>query len=163
MECGVAERGFRGFRAAVIEMNVVFPRETHAPVNLNATVADRASRIAGVHFGDGDGGGRVGRVFFERPAGVIDSGTRTLGLEIHVRALVLDGLEHSDGFAELFSRLRVFDGDVERALHAANEFGGERGGGDIQRTREAGIRGDLFRWSVAKLDDVEFARQIHAL
>ena len=70
----------------------------------------RAASLA-VHLGDGNGGRCVRRVFFERPSGVVHGGTGAFGFQIHVGALVLDGLKHSDGLAELFSGLGVFDGD----------------------------------------------------
>jgi len=132
MESGVAEGGFGGFGAAIVKVEIVFPGEAHAAVDLDAAVADGASGIAGVHFGDGDGGCGVGRIFFEGPAGIVDGGTGAFGFEIHVGTLMLDGLKHADGFAELFSRFGVFDGDVESALHAADEFGGESCGGDVE-------------------------------
>src|ERR1700675_4065009 len=129
MEGGVAERRFRGLCAAVIEVHIVFPGETHPAMNLDAAVANGTGGVAGIHLGDGNGGGCVWCVFFERPSSVVDSRAGALCFEVHVGALVLHGLKHADGFAELFSSFGVFDGDVEGALHAANQFGGERGGG----------------------------------
>src|SRR5580704_7689499 len=143
MECGVAEYRFRGFRAAVIKVNIVFPGETHPAMNLDAAVADGAGGIAGIHLGDGNGRDRIRRILFERPSGVVDSGAGTLGFEVHVGALVLDGLKHADGFAELFSSLGVFDGEVEGAYHAANHVGGERRGGDIEGPRQIRGRADF--------------------
>src|SRR6202041_4092610 len=74
---------------------------------------------------------------------------------------VLDGLERADGLAELFARFGVFDGDVEGALHAADQFGGERGGGDVESAREVGCGADFFGGRVVEFDEVEFAREVH--
>src|ERR1700721_4542826 len=76
---------------------------------------------------------------------------------------MLDSLKHADGFAELFSRFGVFDGDVESALHAADEFGGESSSGDVEGPGEIRGRGEFFRGSVAEFDDVEFSSGIHPL
>src|SRR5580692_4631455 len=75
MKRGVAEGCFRRLRAAIVKVNIVFPGETHAAMDLDATIAHGASGVAGIHLGDGNGGGRVRRVFFERPSSVIHSGT----------------------------------------------------------------------------------------
>src|SRR6202050_2801778 len=120
MKCGVSECRFRCLRSTVIQMNVVFPSESHTAVNLDATVAGRAASIAGVHLGDGNGGGCVRGFFFQRPPGIVHGRTRTLGFQIHIRALVLDGLKRSDGFAELFPSFGVFHGNFERPLHTAD-------------------------------------------
>ena len=111
MKCGIAESCFRRFRAAVVKVNIIFPGESHAAVNLNAAIADGAGGVTRIHFGDGNGLGCVRRIFFERPSGVVNGGAGALSFQIHVRALVLDGLEHADGLAELFAGLGVFDGE----------------------------------------------------
>lgn len=157
MKGSVAEGGFRCLGAAIVEVEIVLPGEAHATVDLDAAVADGAGGVAGVHFGDGDGGGSVGRILFEGPAGIVDGGTGAFRFEIHVGALVLHSLEHADGFAELFPSFGVFDGDVESALHAADEFRGESGGGDVEGAREIRGCGEFFRGSVAEFDDVEFS------
>src|SRR5262249_12105356 len=56
MERRVAEHRLRRLGAPVIEVEIVFPRETHAAVNLNAAVADRAARVAGVELRNRHGG-----------------------------------------------------------------------------------------------------------
>jgi hypothetical protein len=57
---------------------------------------------------------------------------------------MLDGLKCADGFTELLARLGVFNCDVERALHAADHFRGERGGGDVEGAFEIGGGADFF-------------------
>src|SRR5271155_1510222 len=99
-------------------MEIVLPRESHATVNLNSAIADGAASIARVHFCDRYCDGSVGSIFFERPGCVIGRGTRTFSFEVHVRALMLYGLEHPNRLAELFSHFCVVDGNIERALHA---------------------------------------------
>src|ERR1700691_6282112 len=100
-------------------------------------------------------------MLLERPSGIIHRGTGAFGFQIHVRTLVLHGLKRANRFAELFARLSVFDGDVEGAFDTADQFGGERGGGDVEGTLEIGGGADFFGGSVVELDDVEFARKVH--
>ncbi len=149
MKRGVAKCRFRRLRSTVVQMKIVFPRETHAAMNLNASVADGAPCVAGIHLGDGNRGRRVRRVFFQRPPGVVHGGTRALRFQIHVRALVLHSLEHSDRFAELFAGLGIFDGDIECPLHTADHFGSQRSGGNVECSREVRRRADFFCRSVA--------------
>src|SRR5258706_8703634 len=85
-------------------------------------IANAPRGIAAVHLGDGDGGCCVRRVFFQRPAGVVHRGTGALGFQIHVRTLMLDGLEHSDGLAELFSSLGILDRHIERSEEHTSEL-----------------------------------------
>src|ERR1700691_6284528 len=157
----VAECRFRAFSPAVVQVDIIVPSEAYAAVNLDAAIADGARRVARVHFSDRNGDGCVRRIFFERPSGIVHRGTRAFGFQIHVRALVLHGLEGADGLAELFTRFGVFDGDVEGALHAADQFGTERGGGDVEGAREIGAGADFFGGSIVEFDDVEFAGKVH--
>src|ERR1700691_4648657 len=120
MKCGVSKCRFRCLRSTVIQMNVVFPSESHAAGDLDATVADRAAGIAGVHLGDGNGSRCIRGFFFQRPPGIVHGRTGTLGFQIHIRALVLHGLERADRFAELFPSLGVLHRDIERPLHTAD-------------------------------------------
>ena len=123
-------------------------------MNLDATVADGAAGIAGIHLGNGNGSGRVGRVFSQRPSGIVDRRAGALGFQIHVRALMLHRLEHSDGFAELFPSLGVFDRNVQGPLHAADQFGSQSGGSDVESPWEIRGGADFFRRSVAEFHDV---------
>src|SRR5271155_2086689 len=161
MKGGVAESVFGGFGTAIVQVNIVLPGEAHAAVNLDAAIAYGAPGIAGIHFSNGDGGGDVGSVFFQSVTGIVNRGAGTFRFEIHIGALVLHGLEHADGFAELLARFCVFDGDIERALHAADQFGGEGSGGDVEGAREISGRAELFGGSVFEFDDVEFSREVH--
>src|ERR1700733_9930379 len=157
----VAECRFRAFSPAVVQVHIIFPSEAHAAVNLDAAIADGARRVARVHFSDRNGDGCVRRIFFEGPSGIVHRGTGAFGFQIHVRALVLHGLKRADGFAELFARFGVFDGDVQSALHAADHFGGKRGGGDVESARQIDSSADFFGGSVVEFDDIEFARKVH--
>src|SRR5580704_18353499 len=49
MECGIAESCFRGFRAPVIKVHIVFPCETHPAMHLNSAIAHGASRVTRIH------------------------------------------------------------------------------------------------------------------
>src|SRR6202167_279156 len=120
MKCGVSECRFRCLRSTVIQMNVVFPSESHTAVDLDAAIADRAAGIAGVHLGYGNGGGCVRGFFFQRPSGIVHGRTGTLGFQIHVRTMVLDGLKRYDRFGALLASLRILHRDVERPLHTAD-------------------------------------------
>ena len=40
MKSGVTESIFGGFGAAIVQVNIVFPGEAHAAVNLDAAIAD---------------------------------------------------------------------------------------------------------------------------
>src|SRR5216684_1365234 len=71
VKCSVAERCFRCFRPAIVQVKIVLPREAHAAVNLDATVADGAAGVAGIHFRDGNCDCRVRGIFFERPSSVV--------------------------------------------------------------------------------------------
>src|SRR5580704_5541966 len=161
MKSGVAECRFRTFGAAVVQVHIVLPGETHAAVNLDAAIANRAGGVTRVHFGDGNGGRCVRGIFLERPSGIVHRRAGTLGFQIHVCALVLDGLKCTDGFAELFAGFGVFYGDFERALHATDQFGGKRGGGDVEGAFEIGGGADFFGGRVMEFDDVELAREVH--
>src|SRR5271154_3689499 len=108
MKRGVAKSVFGSFGAAIVKVKVVLPSESHAAMDLNAAIADGASGVAGIHFGDRNSDGGVRSVFFESPSGIVNSGTGTLGFEIHIGALMLYGLEHADRFAELFARFGIF-------------------------------------------------------
>src|ERR1700730_10885185 len=114
-------------------MEIVLPRETHAAVNLNSAIADGPASIARVHFGDRDRNGSVVSIFFERPCGVISCRAGTFSFEIHVRALMLYGLEHSNRLAELLSHFCVVHGNLERALHAPYHFGNQGSRGNVER------------------------------
>src|ERR1700735_4711 len=120
MKRGVSECRFRCFRSAVVQVQIVFPREPHAAVNLDATVADCAGGIAGIHLGNGNGSRCIGSFFFQRPARVVHCGTGTLGFQIHIGALVLDCLKRTNRFAELFPSFGVFDSNLEGSLHTAD-------------------------------------------
>jgi hypothetical protein len=74
---------------------------------------------------------------------------------------MLHRLEHSDGFAELFPSLGVFDGNLQRPLHAADQFGSQSGGSDVESLGEIRGGADFFRRSVAEFHDVKFARKVH--
>ena len=71
VERRVAERGLGGFRPAIVQVQIAFPREAHAAVNLDPAVADGAAGVARVHLGDRHRHGRVGRPLLQRPCGVI--------------------------------------------------------------------------------------------
>src|SRR5689334_10863205 len=58
MKRRVSKRRFRGLRAAVVQVKIVFPSETHAAVNLDAAIADGPGGVAAVHLGDGNGNRR---------------------------------------------------------------------------------------------------------
>jgi len=117
-------------------VEIVFPRETHAAVNLDPAIADRTTGIAGIHFRDGNGGRCIRGIFFQCPPGVVHGGTGALCFQIHVRALVLHGLENSNWFAELFASLGIFHGEIECPLHSANQFGSQSGSGDVECSGE---------------------------
>ena len=118
MKRGVAECRFRSLRPTVVKMKIVFPREAHAAVDLDTAIADGPGGVAAVHFGDGNGDRRRRRIFFERPTGIVRRRTGALGFQVHLRALMLDGLKDSNGLPKLFSSLGIFDRNVEGPLHA---------------------------------------------
>ena len=60
MECRVAEEGLVGPGAFQVDMQVVFPGEADATVDLNGAVADLAHRVGGVGLGDREGPGGIG-------------------------------------------------------------------------------------------------------
>src|SRR5580704_3663351 len=161
MKGSVAERGLRSFCSTVIQVNIVFPGEAHAAVNLYAPVAYRAAGITGIHLGDRNGCRRIRRVFFQRPPCIVDSRTRTLGFQIHVRALVLHGLKRPDGFAKLFASLGIFDRDIKSPLHATYQFGGQRCSGDVESPGEVGRSANFLRRSVIEFNGVELACKVH--
>src|SRR5580704_4259569 len=105
VESGVSECRFRCFRSTIVQVQIVFPGKTHTAMNLYATVADGASSIAGIHLGNRNGSRCIRCFFFQRPAGVVHGGTGTLGLQIHIGALMLHCLKRSNRFAELFQSL----------------------------------------------------------
>src|SRR5580698_2929567 len=161
MKVGVPECRFRTLGPAVVQVHIIFPSEAHAAVNLDAAIADGTRRVACLHFSDRNRDACVRRVFFERPSCIVHRGTGAFGFQIHVRALVLHGLERADGHAKLFARFGVFDGDVEGALHTADQFGTEGGGGDVEGAREIGAGADFFGGSIVACDDVQFSRKVH--
>src|SRR5579864_581154 len=122
MECGIAKHDLGRFSAAVVEMAVVFPGEAHPAVDLDGPARYLTGRVAGVHLGDRDGGGRARFAAVEHPGRVERGGARTFGPDVHVGALVLHGLVSANWFAELLARLRVLDGDLHASLHPAGEL-----------------------------------------
>ena len=143
-------------------MKIVFPGEAHPAVDLNAAIAHRAARVARVQLGDGHRRSGIGGVMLESPCGVVDGGTSAFRFEVHVGALVLHRLKNADGLSELFSGLRILDGEVEGALHSADHFGSESGGGNGARPRQTGCFADFLAGHIVKPDGIEFAREIHA-
>src|SRR5712692_3742897 len=142
-------------------MKIIFPGEAHPAVHLDSAIAHGAAGVARVQFGDGNSSGGVGSVLLESPCRVINCRTSTLRFEIHVGALVLHGLKHANGFAELFARLSIFDGDIERALHSADHFGSESSRGNAARSRQASRFAELLAVYSIELHGVEFASKIH--
>jgi hypothetical protein len=48
MKGRITERVFGGFGAAIVEVQIVFPGEAHAAVNLDAAIADSARSVNGI-------------------------------------------------------------------------------------------------------------------
>src|SRR5947209_10277765 len=72
MISSISKRRFARFEAAVMKMKIIFPREAHAAVDLNAAVGDVTCGIARIHLRDGRLDARVGHIFFEGPGGVVN-------------------------------------------------------------------------------------------
>src|SRR5215469_8237838 len=99
MELSVAEKRLESLRALHVEMQVVLPSETDAPVHLDAVAAHLAGSVA--HVGLADGGG-LACVLCSRgqgPRRVVDGGMRVLGFQQHLRAAMTDRLEGAHGLA----------------------------------------------------------------
>lgn len=143
-------------------MKIIFPSEAHTAVHLDSAIADCAARVARVKLGDGNSGSGVGSVLLKGPGRIINRGTRTLCFKVHVGALVLNGLKDADGFAELFPRFRIFDGDIECALHSTDGLGRESGGRNIESSRRVSRLAKLFGGCIIKLHRIKFPGKIHA-
>src|SRR5258708_27503163 len=89
----VAECDFRGFRAPVIEVRIVLPGKAHATVDLDRAVTHFAIRVAGVRLCYGHPKVRLRDALVQRPGCVESCGSRTLGVQQHVCALMLHCLE----------------------------------------------------------------------
>src|ERR1700674_4357449 len=113
MKGRITKSVFGRFGAAIVKVQIVLPSETHTTVNLDAAIADSARGIARIHFRDRDGGAHIWRIFFQRPAGVVDGRARAFRFKVHVCALMLHGLKYTNGFAELFASFGVLDGEVQ--------------------------------------------------
>src|ERR1700678_1396978 len=135
MEGRIAEGGFGSLGAAIKKVHLIFPSETHAAVDLNAAIADGAACVARVGLGNRNRDGYFRRIFFEGPGRIVSGGSGAFGFQIHVSAMMLHGLKHTNGFTELFSHLRVFDSDGEGALHATDHLANERRDGYVESLR----------------------------
>src|SRR5271154_5589953 len=76
--------------------------------------------------------------------------------------MMLHSLKRSDRFAELLPSLGILHCNVERPLHTADQFGSQRGGGNVESSRELRDGSQFFRRGVAEFDDVEFSRKVHS-
>src|SRR5882724_4171002 len=131
-------------------------------MNLDPSVADGPGGVAAVHLGDGYGNRRVRRIFLQRPTGVIHRRTGTLGFQVHIRTLMLDGLKYSNWFPKLFSSFGIFDRHIERSLHATDQFGGQSSSGDVEGAREIQVGAEFFRWSIAEFNRIKPTRKVHS-
>src|SRR5213083_685730 len=107
MPVGVAVHGFQCLRALHVEMEIVLPREADPAVDLDRLATHVARRLAHVGLRHRRGQRRVLGLRVEGPRRVIHGGVGILDAQEHLGALVADGLERSDGLAELLADLRV--------------------------------------------------------
>src|SRR5262249_36600425 len=140
MEFRVAVERLQGLRPLEIEMEVVFPGEADAAVDLDGVPRDVARRLT--HVGLADRGGHRGvlRAGVERPRRVVDRGMRVLGCHEHVGAAVADRLERADRLSELLAHLRVLHAHVETASRGAQHLGRGADGGSTKERLEQGPR-----------------------
>src|SRR6185295_12933771 len=102
---GVAEGDLGALRALEVEVHVVLPREPDTAVDLDALARDVTVRVRAVGLRHRGGERRLRDVVRDGPRRVVRRGLRTLDLDQHVRALVLDRLEAADRAAELLAHL----------------------------------------------------------
>src|SRR3984957_16217617 len=87
------------------EVHVVFPGEADAPMELQRLTTEMGKGVIDVGPGGGHGLGRVGQAVGEGQGGVMSCGPHALQVQEEIGHAMLDGLEASDGPAELHALL----------------------------------------------------------
>ena len=116
-------------RRAAARLNSQWTSASHVkpmpPCSWIAARGRRAARVRRPRLGDRRRAGQLRRVGVGRPRREVRRRAAALGVEQHLRRLVLHGLERADRHAELLALLDVLDGHVERALRDADELGAD--------------------------------------
>ena len=135
-------------RRSQVEVGVALPGVAHASVQLDGRLAHPAGGRRGPRLGRGPGDQGLARgQVVHGPGRPVGRGARTLQVDQHVRAQVLDGLERADRPAELLPGGHVGQGGLEGPGHGADQAGGQPDVGhgqhpvDLGGLRLAGIAG----------------------
>jgi hypothetical protein len=127
-----------------VHVRVVLPREPDAAVQLNVVL--RVEYLSSDGVRRRDGACEPGAVEVVCPRGVPGSRRGLLGVDEHVRGVVLDGLEGADGAAELLADLRVLHGHVQCGPTDSDGLGGgqdaEDGAGASRGAAQHALLGD---------------------
>ena len=105
------------------EVDVVFPGEADAPVQLQRLATEMGKGVVDVGPGGGHRLGCVGQTVAERQGGVVRCGPHALQVHQEIGQTVLDRLEAADGPAELHALLGVLHGRREDEIGGTDRLG----------------------------------------
>src|SRR5271155_2342280 len=128
MKIDVAELELDHRHALEVVADHVFLAHPDAAVELNAPLADEASRARDLHLRRRECtlalGGR--RILEQCHRSIVRYRTREFELDEHVHRVVLERLERSDRYAELLARLQVLNGLALHDRHVTDGLCRER-------------------------------------
>ena len=130
---GRVEDGLDGERTTQVEMRIVLPGEADAAVHLDVGLGAEISGGGGGGRGDGCGIGELVAADECSPGGVPHGAGGDLGLDEHVGAVMLHGLEGGDHTTELLTHPGVVGGHGGGCAGHTGGLGGQQQTGEIEQ------------------------------